>query len=1248
MAKIQIRRDAASTWSTVNPILAEGELGLELGSGLIKIGDGFRTWTQLPYLSTGSGGGGTSDPNALQRGDNVSELYNDANYISVGDELDDIVINGTTFNGDVAFNSSIEQSGVLFGFDDASLRFRDDHTLAFGTDEIDGMIYSGTHRDETGVHFRGLGSSSTFYRWGSTEFRSAINGNPLVKIEEEGGVELYYQFAGSTGDNLKRLETTSQGVEVTGIFSVSDDGSDSGKFEIVDNGGHAQLNFYTSNGNGGANIQGVEGNLYINAANITLGFGNSIRSDGEVDFNKTNPLTTTVNFHNGFNIVGGDVGFGDADIATTGDITAHDALFELGTVTVTGYNSLSQGSSPRVVIQDNEISLNSYVYSTGGSVGTKRSSIKFTNTSQGKHIITSGYTGAGEITFGLPDSQGNSNQVLASDGNGGTRWINVSTDGGGGTGGGGTGGAVDSVNDQTGVVSLGIQDMNDYELYSVSTDYDGNTTKVTSTTATGPYPVNAGEWSIGIELGGLDHWFEYNPNQSGYMDALVQGSAVTFKADGVSDHVATVTESPQASGGRATIYFRISPDWPQEWLDIPDGSAVTVSSDVFDGLGLKQPLVDGDILQWNDGDQKFKPAQIPTPSVGTLEEVCDNGNRTTGVIEALKFKPLRSTTSAGTTELSIDGLKIAWTQNNFGGWNKKGIELTNNNSGGNAIKAHDANTFWTMYLPKTDGDAGQVLSTNGYGALSFTEKLKTTDTGLTVTGTTVTDVLNLTPIAELPGSGTSGDLVNVSGTLYYHDGISFREVFLYDRPPLPTDPDTDWDKVVLRVPFDTDLNDVKSDILGTPIAASIEDTFTEAPNKFGGGACRLENNIIRYTDASLDIFNGEWTVEFWVNLDTWNNGSYTNIFAVGNVALQRLRNGSDYTIAYYNPDKSSNVVILFTTGGVSDIAGWKHFVLTRDSLGTIRFYMDGVLTNTPFTDVDIPSGEDKIEFGDSSAVNTLFIDDIRVSDFVRYSGNFSPPTVAYPIFGLEGEPEGPDENFDDYVFRTPYDTDVIDIVTPTGIVETGTPEISTFISKYGTGSLRLRGYTSEESIQYTDSNVVLPGNFTIEFWMLIWATTNSSTKRTIIDNTLKDGNTIGDGETGHFEISVSPYSGSTGQNVLFSYVERIDDSSIRLWQYNIGTFNEGQWHHIAVTRDAFTIRTYFDGVKTNEILTDLNFADNTTQSRIISIGKPSARFSGLDGGREPFDGYLDDIRIMNRAEYTGDSFTPPTAPHPVE
>lgn len=36
---------------TINPVLAEGEPGYEVDSGKVKIGDGLRPWSELPYVS---------------------------------------------------------------------------------------------------------------------------------------------------------------------------------------------------------------------------------------------------------------------------------------------------------------------------------------------------------------------------------------------------------------------------------------------------------------------------------------------------------------------------------------------------------------------------------------------------------------------------------------------------------------------------------------------------------------------------------------------------------------------------------------------------------------------------------------------------------------------------------------------------------------------------------------------------------------------------------------------------------------------------------------------------------------------------------------------------------------------------------------------------------------------------------------------------------------------------------------------
>ncbi len=45
--KIQFRRDTAANWSSTNPVLASGELGLVTDTGAYKIGDGATAWNSL-------------------------------------------------------------------------------------------------------------------------------------------------------------------------------------------------------------------------------------------------------------------------------------------------------------------------------------------------------------------------------------------------------------------------------------------------------------------------------------------------------------------------------------------------------------------------------------------------------------------------------------------------------------------------------------------------------------------------------------------------------------------------------------------------------------------------------------------------------------------------------------------------------------------------------------------------------------------------------------------------------------------------------------------------------------------------------------------------------------------------------------------------------------------------------------------------------------------------------------------------
>jgi hypothetical protein len=57
--QFQFRRDSAADWTAANPVLAEGEIGLELDTSQFKIGDGTSQWSALPY-------GGIQGPQGIQ------------------------------------------------------------------------------------------------------------------------------------------------------------------------------------------------------------------------------------------------------------------------------------------------------------------------------------------------------------------------------------------------------------------------------------------------------------------------------------------------------------------------------------------------------------------------------------------------------------------------------------------------------------------------------------------------------------------------------------------------------------------------------------------------------------------------------------------------------------------------------------------------------------------------------------------------------------------------------------------------------------------------------------------------------------------------------------------------------------------------------------------------------------------------------------------------------------------------------
>lgn len=50
-SRIRVRRASAADWDRVNPVLLEGEPGLDQTNNMLKFGDGFTRWRDLDFLT---------------------------------------------------------------------------------------------------------------------------------------------------------------------------------------------------------------------------------------------------------------------------------------------------------------------------------------------------------------------------------------------------------------------------------------------------------------------------------------------------------------------------------------------------------------------------------------------------------------------------------------------------------------------------------------------------------------------------------------------------------------------------------------------------------------------------------------------------------------------------------------------------------------------------------------------------------------------------------------------------------------------------------------------------------------------------------------------------------------------------------------------------------------------------------------------------------------------------------------------
>jgi len=175
-------------------------------------------------------------------------------------------------------------------------------------------------------------------------------------------------------------------------------------------------------------------------------------------------------------------------------------------------------------------------------------------------------------------------------------------------------------------------------------------------------------------------------------------------------------------------------------------------------------------------------------------------------------------------------------------------------------------------------------------------------------------------------------------------------------------------------------------------------------------------------------------------------------------------------------------------------------------------------------------------------------------------------------------------------------------------VVTGTPKISTAMSKFGGSSLYLDGSSSIKIPNNANLNLGT-GVFTIEFWFYLLSLPSDSAWFLHKMGTPQQAISI-------VHPSRKLVSGFLGSSLMSTTV-----------------ITAGAWYHVAIVRQTENgiIKQYINGVNDGT----LPMSGSVDNAGNLTIG---SWFSGSDR----ITGYIDEFRIRKEAVYTG-NFTPPTS-----
>ncbi len=439
------------------------------------------------------------------------------------------------------------------------------------------------------------------------------------------------------------------------------------------------------------------------------------------------------------------------------------------------------------------------------------------------------------------------------------------------------------------------------------------------------------------------------------------------------------------------------------------------------------------------------------------------------------------------------------------------------------------------------------------------------------------------------------------------------------------------DLAVLYLPFDYGLGDQAR---GHAVTASGNAAVSATQVKFGAKSLALDGSGDYLSVSEVPALSqNPFTIQAFVYPSVVN--TYQTLF---DSRVNNSTNGG-MTVQITNSAKiqvyavTSSGTVNFTTSASLSANSWQHIALVRSGTGSneTQIFIDGVSAGTFTLAGNLSLSSFNIGKTFDNYYLNGFIDDYRITSFAEYSANFTPPTSALSsevsgtttdtrTFSSVWNLNSPEvtEAFKAGTWPTtintqfttlylPFDSDTADASANSYSITNSNVTISTAFKPFGSGSASFNGTNSFLTVDSSQTAAQFAGQFTIEFHIYF--------------------NSLGSGYVG----AVSAHSSS-------GWVLNFRNNQSRFYINNSNDYVSstapaiGQWHHVAVTRDASNaVRFFLNGT----ILFTNTYTGNMPANNNILVGATTATGQFVDG-------YMKDLMILDGFCHYSTNFTPPT------